>query len=444
MSPESFGRNNQVGKRLEKAFDVIKREQKLQFFADGKVRVLNLVETGDTEVKAMSIGDAGELEMHARVPLSEPLVAAEYASIDELVGKRKTRKPRKDRSPGANYYNLTPITNPDYLSWKAQAPTSEQIREAALAVSQEPVDESIPETLGMKTVESDCLCTEGGIIFKDFVEDEEVQLRKDGVPDPDCEICGGTGKDPYEVPIPNPAARPKVPEIILKNYVTGEEKLLHIDVAGLVASGELAVSIENFDRVHKGVKRPRLEEDGGVGIKFHLLDYIAEQARQMGIDLENSLAVRQFDDDESIVSVETVLHDTLGVGASWHNRDGEVREHSMDEIKDPLEVVREAQKDVSRCFFDRKLCFKPASPMEETFSRLLAILGGAGYTLGFREAWIGTGMTGPTFYALDQEGFLVGELSCGYEVGEALAGALHKAQEWLSRLSDTGTQTANM
>ena len=437
MNPERLESNQGVSK-LESAFGIIERDQKLQFFADGKVRVLNLVETGETEVQSMSIGESDEIELHARVSLREPVVSHEYTTLDDLVGRRGRKRKTKEKSDGAGYYRLTPITNPEYLAWKSQIPTVEQIREAAVVVSQEPKDEDVPETLGIKATEVDCLCTHGGIIFEDFVEEETVQLRETGQPDPDCEECGGTGKIPIEIPIPNPDAPPKIPEIILRNYVTGEERVLYVDVAALVASGDMDVSIEPFERVHRQRLKTkggtRLEEDAHVSIKFGLRDYVADQARQIGIDINNSTAVRFPEESSGIVSVETVLHDTLHVGASWNNRDGEVTEHGLYEVKDPIAVVREAQEDVPSCFFDRELTFKPASPLDETFSRLLNTLGSHGYTLGFKRASIATGMDGPAFYALDQDGYKLTELGCGYEVPEALDQAWENAQKWLSQI----------
>ncbi len=82
-------------------------------------------------------------------------------------------------------------------------------------------------------------------------EDSTVKLREDGVPDPDCGTCEGSGKTQNDCPYCEGCGMAaKYPHIILKNEVTGEERVLKLDLATLIVNGEVEVEWGGYEKLY--------------------------------------------------------------------------------------------------------------------------------------------------------------------------------------------------
>jgi hypothetical protein len=213
----------------------------LQFTADG-FSLLGYIETGETRVHTIKVGES---EFSARIPVKESVVQKTVANIDELF---ETRDESYHFDDG---HTADKIDTAEFQAWVESLVTPEDVRAAAVKELErrevEGDEEMIPcgTCKGRARFENDCSCNNGGVTFVDLTETEKdstVSLREKGVPDPDCGTCGGSGKMQNDCPYCEGCGQSvKYPYIILKNEVTGEERVLKLDLANLIVNEEIEV-----------------------------------------------------------------------------------------------------------------------------------------------------------------------------------------------------------
>jgi hypothetical protein len=284
------------------------------------------------------------------------------------------------------------ITGPDYRAWEDTLMKPEDVQEAAARelVRRETYgdDETIP-----------CVAAHGGRpVF-------------------DCTYCAGCGH----------AA--KYPRIILRNEVTGEERQLKLDLAQLVANGEVAVELqarESIDPHSQSVEKK---------LNFNVGDYIERNIVEMGIDPRTTMR----DMGDQVQTLETGRDNIMGRRDYWRRRGGIVSSgcNSGDKDMSADTTLARAQYALTRGHawpFGRKRdergivssevwSMGPARSLEATLKDLVTGLDRYGYRLGYSLGGIATCEVAPAFYALDQRGSVLDQLSNNYHVGEAMENA---------------------
>ena len=418
---------------IERALGRIYEDQMLQFTATG-YRLYGYAETGEANMHTIQ---SGESEHVFRVPVKEPVLQKEVASLDELFDNDDHHY---DDGQIADSIDTT-----EYKEWVESLIGPQAITQAAhMEVSRRELEgdsETLPcsNCQGKLRFEHACSCTMGGTTFIDMTDDSEaVSLRENGVADPDCGTCGGSGKQQNDCPVCEGCGKQaKYPQIILNNELTGEERTLRLNLAALIAAGEVEVDWVGQEKVYAN--------DYQVAdkiIRFNVSDYIDRNLAQMGIDKKNSARVTQY----GIAMLQSERANITANRAWWRKHEGKVETGPMHtvrgrnlktEVPTPASILENAQKNLAATFAHpygkmkneqgivvaEKWTIRPLRPIDETLADIRTFLEQHHYTLGFSHSFIATGEVGPSFYILDSDGNALHQLSCEYYMRESLENA---------------------
>ncbi len=463
--PENTKNHTIVGpekiKDLEKALHGIYGEDnEMVQFSGEKVVMLRFIETGETQLRTMK---AGETEYAFNVPVRESLPDKEFTDINDFIASRAELSEKYRYNDGAK----KEITSPEYLNWKSTLITPDQlIVSAQEMVSEESSTEKRGETLtctncsGKKTFHLDCSCKEGGTVFTDLTDNKTIYERKKGETNPGCPRCNGSGK--YDNPCPScqgSGYMTKYPSLRIINEATGQEDSVLLDVASLVANGELKIESAFYERSHaSGDERA----DHKYVIRYKEL--LKDRMRSIGIDPENAMSVS---DNGRVLDTHFALYDEFNFsGNSWSKTDGKINKknakrtakdilqdeqksiahnmawsgiYSEDLKKSPEEIKKIALKR-GRVINDENvttedvITIRQMRPVHEAFNDLLASITAKGYTLGYTLSFIATGEAGPSFYILNKNGDVVTQLSNEYDIRSSLENAWGRFEKIKNRL----------
>ena len=429
---------------LEQALWRIHEGQMLQFTPTG-FRLFEYVETGETDVRSMR---AGESEYVFRVPVREPVIQKDVSSLDELF----------DANDEEYHYDdgriADEINTDEFRAWLETLITPEDVKEAAANELERREVEGDEETIpcgnckGKARFESNCSCTHGGTTFVDMTGETEhstVKLREEGVPDPECGTCEGSGKTQNDCPYCEGCGMAaKYPHIILKNEVTGEERVLMLDLATLIVNDEVAVEWGGQEKLYP--------EDYQVGekiIRFNVSAWIDRNLAEMGIDKENAARIT----GESIGKIESERANVIGRRAYWRKHEGEIKtgfNHGQDNMTadDVLDAGQRSLahtyawpygriKDEDGVVVAEEWVMRPLRPIGDALEDIKTAMAEYRYTLGFTQSFIATGETGPSFFLLDKDGNALQQLSNDYYVRESLENAWLTFQKIREQLSES-------
>ena len=259
-------------------------------------------------------------------------------------------------------------------------------------------------------------------------------MREKGIPDPDCGRCEGSGKTPA-----SPCRRcngcgkvAKYPIIILKNEMTGEERMLKLDVAALINEGEVKVIWYKLDNIDlRGVPSQYLRRN----LRFKVSDYIARNMIEIDIDTENSVRRAKLDDDRDFIyEISLNQTDIDAQNASWRECAGQVKTYHADQNISAHEILDRAQKgmhDIGSGYYPeikdsdgmiiaKEWVFRPLRPFKNALGDMRTAVAAYGYSLGLSNSFIETGMTGPAFFLLDDAGRNLGKLGANHDMRMAL------------------------
>jgi hypothetical protein len=382
---------------LEQRLARIAYEGQMLQFAPTGFRLYQYMETGETVMRSIK---AGESEHVFRVPVREPVLQKEAETIEGLFGEEDERV-RYNPAAGE-------IEDEEYQIWKESLLKPEDLTAAADKELERREAEGDEETIacgncrGKMHFEINCSCTHGGTTFMDLTDESEtVKLREEGEPDPDCETCEGTGKYTNDCPCcQGSGLSTKYPQILLINEVTGEERLLKLDLAALVASGEIGMEVREHQSVYTDFKA------GNIILDLKLSDYIDRHIAAMGIDKENAVVASEY-----------------GVSKIPSQKDLS-RAHAWSSGR---------SRDENGLLEPERWVMRPIRSFNETLEDLKISLAERGYTLGFSHTFIATGETGPSFFILDEHGQALQQISNDYDVRESLENAWLAVQKLSSK-----------
>lgn len=436
---------------------------KMLQFTSNEIIVLETFETGETEHRSMRTKDQ---EYVFNVPVKELRVTRAYHSLALL--KEELVVPRRPYDDGV----VHEVDYPAFLEWKASLPDTEGFKSAALEIiSEDSGDETVVcgNCSGKLVFTHTCSCTEGSLHFYDMTDGTELSdAPEDGMPDPDCTKCHGSGESSNNCPGCNAKGYMiKYPKLRIINEETGENELLTLDVARMLANDEISVTPAGWQNLY---------ETGSIIAEHHwqfnVEDAIARTMGRLGIDPGNS----------GVVSNGRIYMNSPLINRSdtrrWVMKDNEItisnRYRGSDETPTPKEMLLGAQKSIAsgygRIFMTEDehaggtkrmqeialqrygrvvnedgipietiRTFRPMRPMEEAFNDLLDSVTSQGLTLGYALSFIATGETGPSFYLMTKEGVPMTQLSNDYGVRYSIENAWIAFQRILERKNHQDT-----
>ncbi|MBP7820998.1 hypothetical protein KA043_02750 [Candidatus Saccharibacteria bacterium] len=430
---------------LEKALGHIREGQMLQFTSTG-FRLFEYVETGETQISTIRVGES---EYTFRVPVKEPLLQKEVTSLTELF------EPNNESYDYDDSYIADKIDTDEFRDWVESLVTPDDVIEAAvkeLARREAEGDEgTIPCTNceGKAQFDIECSCTLGGTTFIDMIEKSEdslVSLREDGEADPNCGTCEGSGKTQSDCPYCEGCAKAaKYPHIILKNEITGEERVLKLDLATLIVNGDVKVELDGYEKMY-----PDDDQISEKILQFNLGQYIDRSLVEMGIDRENSARIQ----GDYFVKIVPDKANITGIHAFWQKQEGKIETGFYTELDNmtATSVLENAQAKLSRAFawpygkikndegvvFAEEWVLRPIRPIEDALEDIKTAIAEYGYFLGFTQSFIATGESGPSFFLLDDDGNAIKQLSNDYHVRESLESAWLEFQKIKKYLDKNG------
>jgi hypothetical protein len=416
--------------KLEEALYRIYEDQMLQF-TDSGFRLYEYVETGETDIRAVKVG---ETEHVYRIPVKEPMLQKDVPTLAELFDPNEEDERYDDGHDDT-------IDTDEFRAWLESLLSPEEIQAAAIREFERRREEGDTETVpcgnckGKMQFESTCWCTFGGTTFTDMTDESDgstTRLRAEGEADPDCETCEGSGKTINNCPCCEGSGKAaKYPYIILQNEVTGEERILKLDLATLIVNGEVEVEYKGYE-----IQYPNDYQVSQKSLCFNVSDYVDRHIAEMGIDKNNAAIVS----GERVSMITSSRTSTSSGSAWWRKRDGEVQTGAKggEATLNADDALENAQKNISAAFAwpygkikdeegvsrGEHWVMRPLRPIEETLADIQTLVAESGYTLGFTHSFIATGEAGPSFYLLDHSGNALAQLSNEYSVRESLENAL--------------------
>lgn len=427
---EQAGREPIPEIELEEALSQIYEGQMLQFNA-ASFRLFEFVETGESQIHSTRVGES---EYDFRIPVTEPVLQKDVSSLAELFdGNDKNY----DFNNGAL---ANKIDTPEFQSWLAFLATFENIEDSVIKeLARREIEgnaEIIPcaNCKGAASFEVDCSCTYGGINFIDTTDETDnltTSLREEGQPNPDCNTCEGSGKTQNNCPYCEGCGKAaKYPYIILKNEITGEERILKLDLATLIASGEVGLGWRGQEKIYQNDYQVSEKV-----LQFNVSAYIDKNIAEMGVDKANAARFA----GNSLSRIESERANVTGQRASWRKQDGIVKAKPHDSQSDAIttNMLHDAQLSLARAYawpygkikndegvaIAEEWVLRPLRSLEETLEDLKTAVAHHGYTLGFTHSFIATGEVGPSFFLLERDGAPLQQLSNEYSIRESLENA---------------------
>jgi hypothetical protein len=448
-------------KDLERALYNIDEGKTLILGSDG-VQTITYMPTGETTVHRMK---AGQTEYEFKVPAKAPVISESFDNLEDFIARSKVEleEIEEKRKTSPNYSQSAEIDDPEFKEWLGMlAPFLEaKIMQAARRLAEKPPEENektiCANCRGEAEFDRDCDCKQGGKVTFDIETGEKDSEREEGEPDPFCEECEGTGNRSITCSCCMGTGYMQLyPKVHIINEHTGDYQTLHINIAELVASGQ--VELKNR-LIQSQFQDGFIYAEYQIGIK--LQDYFKEKVAELGLDPENSMLSR----GRHNMDLGWELQDEPLCNFYWRKNDGKVEQswryygHSaeteefnsekallgtqrtiarhfawpgiliQDLKKDPEATRKEALNEYGKVLNKDNVVEEVAIPIKEVkplLSQFNALIGGAeamGYKIGFANSFIATGETGPSFYLMDNAGNAITQLSNDYSLRESVTNA---------------------
>jgi hypothetical protein len=422
---------------LEDALLRLPYDKMLQFTADG-FNLLGYEATGETDMRTIKFQG---LDIVNRFQIYRPVVDAQASNLEELLPS-----PQEDTDYRRDDRVYRGIDEVEFKEWKESMISSEDIKETCrtqLKRREIEGNELIVDCVnceGSPNHTGDCQCTGGGIIFTDSTgesEDEPVSLREEGEVDPDCNTCEGQGEVTNSCLYCEGCGQSaKYPAINLVNAETGEERSISLDLATLVASGDVEVIVSQSDRDYGGGLKVARQS-----LVFCVSDYIDKCIDSIGIDRDNFVVIR----GTNVFGISTWRDNTHVGESSWRQEDSKIdSSHGGSKAETtPKALLDKAQSSLSRSHNWQKTMIKnedgvgveeewimrPLRPFQESLEDLRVALSSQDYNLGYLVHSEGIDAGCPRFYALNQDGSTARILSDGWKGKVSIRVSLENA--WL-------------
>lgn len=225
--------------------------------------------------------------------------------------------------------------------------------------------------------------------------------------------------------------KPRFPKIVLKNELTGEVRVIELDLASLIINGDVDVQSGGYENLYS--------DDFQIAersLRFKVSTYLDRCLADIGIDKHN--AVKTCDDYVGKVDLERA--DVMGYRAYWQKRGGKViggtdsrlTKMTAHEILTAGQVklnsaYNQSRSNASDCV-PQEWSLQPLRPFQDVLENLSTTISEAGYTLGFTQSITASGETGPAFFVLDTDGNVVVQLSSDSSIRGSLEKAALKLQ----------------
>jgi hypothetical protein len=256
-----------------------------------------------------------------------------------------------------------------------------------------------------------------------------ITLRESGTADPGCGACEGAGtRRVVCITCEGCGQTEKYPHIILKNAETGEQRVLRLDLAQLLANDDITADWTGTELVYYDY------EVSNKILRFRVSDYIDRNIAGMGIDQNNAAIARE----DGLIKIDSTRANVTARPAFWRKQGdviqkGTVQDH--DQAAD--ETLYLGQEEIARLYgwpyskvanaegsvIGTEWLLRPVRPMEETLADMKTALAQHNFTLGYSRSFIATGESGPSFFLLDNDGNALTQLSSGYFMRESLENA---------------------
>lgn len=381
---------------IEQVFGRVELHQMLQF--DGMT--VQLIEFLQTETREVSDG-----RYTYWLPVTHPILCKEVASLSDLFEVDPIEQEALNYDDG---HISTQIEGDDFRAWSESLVRAEDIKAAALAELKR------RETEGDEETQPCYNCQGEGKVESDRYPAIYGENFADGPVD--CTCCDGAGKTT------------KYPTIILHNEMNSDERILRLDMAALIAQGELEIIEEGHEKSY-----PEGVEGAERVIRLSVSNYIDRNIAEMGINLQNAARVNQ---DNIIEGIHNDTTDPVALHALW-NRDhlgNKLINHNFGSDMDAADMLKACQKYIAQKFSSpygkikdaygmvtaEKWTIRPLRPVQQALDELITVVTANGYKLGYAPEPIDAGRAGPTFFLLNGHGERIGNLSDGYTVWEAV------------------------
>lgn len=269
-----------------------------------------------------------------------------------------------------------------------------------------------------------CSCADGGVVFTDEESGEVSRLREVGVPDNDCTTCEGTGQQTSACgTCKGTTSSYKYPMLTLTNEQTGQSTTELLDAAQLIVDGKL----------------PVYSSHEGVMLTVKVPDLMKQMAREIGINPDQLVGIAEhgnyeLDDDRADLYIHPL---------------GDTSRRANQETKPPMtqmQVIEAMQDQLSYTFSHqwqsildeagvakgRNLRVSETPNVTGLLKELIEILEYNNYRLGYRPGFIETGISGPSFIALNSDMQSVGKLSAESSLSLAIVNAHRRIKEYVA------------
>lgn len=420
---EHRGREQKPRLNLEKSLKRVPEGHLLQFTATG-YRLHKLLRTGETHMQVVRLG---KTETTIRAPLWSRLSHKESTYLPDLL-----EAPESTIDAAASAAIL------DSEELLKDIVTPADIHAAALLELEERDSADESEKLrdctnceGVAQLETGCPCILGNLALENIFG--SVSFGEASV---DCNNCEGSGKQYMGCTSCDGCGRIAIyPSIILHNEVSGEERVLTLDLAALIVQGEIEVTWDPLKRLSV-----QQYHEGEGALMFNVSRYIYKNVAEMGLTVEDIAKVSP----SGLSRLRPGQSDIGSKDAYWRKHRSRTADYfDNDEEISAIDILRKAQIDLSNLHANQpgrikgntgagiaeKWVLRPLDSIETTLEKCISTLAEYGYTLGFSEGFIAEGEMGPAFLLLDNNGNVIFELSCEYDIRQSIENAWFTIQK---------------
>lgn len=392
-------------------------------FAADTFRFYTMEDTGETR-----------LVMDVEVPEKAPVVQAEAASLSELL---QSEHPPERPSAGAQREEreTSAIDTTELDAWKENLIQPEQIITAAKEELQRREVLGDSETIPCVNCNSepykelDCIECEA---YRELQRMEGEEFEDDEADaNPDCKLCDGSGTRLSECPYcEGTGETAKYPYLILENEMSGEQRVLKLDVAALIDENEAGIEWGGFTKVYSEDNQSSEQI-----LKINIADYIDRNIAEIGVDKHNAMMIWE----EGLTTIPSSHSNTEALRAHFGKHRGNTKTgfHLGHENMTAQEALENAQRGLARAHawprgkikdehgvaFAEQWTMRPLRPIEESLEDLKNAVAERGYTLGFSYSFIATGEVGPTWFVLGDGGEKLAKLDQDYDVRASIENA---------------------
>lgn len=393
------------------------------FFTPEGVELVEAIETEETTTRSVLIDD----ERH---DFTVPVYCQQLLGSMTLQAFTQEYLQRRQASEERRAWYTSgleePITDPNFLEWKAQLPTSEQIQVAAQKVVEERGDISGEEL-------ADCTNCRGA---GEHTFDDETHT---------CSCCSGTGMmRPY-------------PTVHVVNEKTGDYQTVVLDVAQLLADGD--IKADTFLRESHWTNLATAEYT----VRISTDAYFEKVIASLGIDPKDAatnstdrygtwkrygdtLVNMWWKKDEDGIEAKNRTGSVDITAADIYDLQRCLASHfawpavfQQEFEKDPIQARKEALEKYNRVLNEQGNVTETVysivqlPPFHEAFNELVQLVAERDRRIAYGMAFIATGERGPSFYVADNNNKLLAQVGLDYDVRHALMGSLKYIHKEISK-----------